>query len=408
MQISERIVIDIQETTCCIVGGGPAGAVLALLLARQGISVTLLEAHKNFDRDFRGDTIHAGVMEIVEELGLANRLLQEIPHNKTSQIQFVTPDDAIAFADFGHLNSHHPYITIISQVDFLEFVIAEAKRYPNFQLVMGANVQQLIEEHGKISGVRYRGQGGWHEVRAELTIGADGRFSSIRQLAGIDLIQAAPPIDILWFRLPRHPEEPKGLKARFSSGRVLVQTITPTSDKWQIGYIIPKGYYQQLRTVGIEALQKSLVEVVPEFSDRVEQLKDWKQASLLTVVVGRVSRWYRPGLLLIGDAAHVLSPIGGVGINYAIQDAVVAANTISEPLKAGHLRLTHLAQVQHKRQHSIQIIQAFQSFIQSQITVRALQSKGTFKLPFYMRLPLWRNLLARLLAYGISPPHVKQ
>ncbi len=408
MQISERIIIDIQQTTCCIVGGGPAGALLALLLARQGISVTLLEAHKNFDRDFRGDTIHAGVMEIVEELGLIDRLLQEIPHNKTSQIQFVTPNDAIAFADFSHLKSHHPYITIISQINFLEFIIAEAKCYPNFQLIMGANVQQLIEEHGRICGVRYRGQGGWHEVRAELTVGADGRFSNIRQLAGIDLIQAAPPIDILWFRLPRHPEEPKGLMARFSCGRVLVQTVTPTSDKWQIGYIIPKGYYQQLRTAGIEALQKSLVEVVPEFSDRVEHLKDWKQASLLTVVVGRVSRWYRPGLLLIGDAAHVLSPIGGVGINYAIQDAVVAANILSEPLKAGNLRLTHLAQVQHKRQRSIQIIQAFQSFIQSQITIRALKSKGTFKLPFYMRLPLWRNLLAQLLAYGISPPHVKK
>lgn len=401
-----RAILGVQQTTCCIVGGGPTGAFLALLLARQGVPVMLLEAHKNFDRDFRGDIIHAGVIEIMDELGLTDRLFKQIPHTKTSKISFMTPKQTVTFADFSRLKTRHPYATIIPQVKFLEFLIAEAERYPHFKLLMGANVQEVIEEDGIIRGVRYRVNNGWHEVRAPLTIGADGRFSRIRQLAGMELIKTSSPMDLLWFRLSRHPEEPEGLIARFGPRRILV-TYNNFENNWQIAYIIPKNYYHDLRATGIEALRQSIVEFVPEFADRVEQIKDWNQASLLSVEVGHLPRWYRSGLLLIGDAAHVMSPVGGVGINYAIQDAVVAANILGDPLKAGQLRLSHLATVQRQRELSIRTTQAFQSFIQKHIIAKALQSNNTLRLPIYLRLPLLRDIPAWLLSFGIWPAHVK-
>lgn len=397
-------VLDVQQTTCCIVGGGPGGAVLSLLLARQGIPVMLLEAHKDFDRDFRGDTIHPSVMEIMDELDLADRLLQ-LRHTKTRHLISMTADGPVTFADFSRLKTRYPYIMMLPQVQFLEFITAEAKRYPHFQLVMGANVQELIEEDGIIRGVRYRGHGGWHEVRAHLTVGADGRFSRTRQLAGMQPIKTAPPMDILWFRLPRRPEEPEDGMGRFGRGRLVV--LTNRFEYWQVGYLIPKGNYQQLHAAGIEAFRQSVAEVMPELADRVEHLKDWKQVSLLTVESSRLSRWYRPGLLLIGDAAHVMSPVGGVGINYAIQDAVVAANVLSGPLKAGQLRLRHLAAVQRQRELPTRIIQGFQSLLQQQIIAKALKSSKPFKPPSFMHLPILRDLPARLMAFGVWPAHLK-
>jgi len=404
---SDRAILDVQQTSCCIVGGGPTGAVLALMLARQGIPTILVEAHKNFDRDFRGDIIHAGAMEVMDELGLSDRLLQQIPHTKTDRIDFMTPDQMVVFANFSRLKTRHPYATILPQGKFIEFLTAEAKQHPNFQLLMGVNVQELIAEDGIIRGVRYRGSGGWHEIRANLTIGADGRFSRVRQLAGMEQIKAKAPMDLFWFRLPRRSDDPEGLIARFGAKRAIVMYNTFDSN-WQLAYIIPKGYYNQLHAAGIEALRKSVVEVVPEFSDRVEHLQDWKQASLLSVEVGRLKHWYRPGLLFIGDAAHVMSPVGGVGINYSIQDAVVAANVLGAPLKAGKVQLSHLAKVQQQRELSIRTIQAFQSFIQTNITAKALQSDNTLKLPLYLRLPILRDIPARILAFGIRRPHVKQ
>ena len=399
-------VSDIQQTTCCIIGGGPGGAVLALLLARQGIPVMLLEAHKDFDRDFRGDTIHPSVMEIMEELGLAERLHQ-LPHSKMRKITLQSNDEqSAAFgADFSRLKTRYPYIMVLPQVKFLEFIIEEAKRYPNFQLVLGANVQELIEEDGVIRGVRYRGHGGWHEIRAALTVGADGRHSRLRQLAGFEAIETSPPMDVLWFRLPRKSDEAEGLNGRIGKGHIVA--MLDRSDTWQIAYVIAKGGYQKLRAEGLEALRQSIVEVVPELSDRVEQLKDWPQIAFLSVESSRLKRWYRPGLLLIGDAAHVMSPVGGVGINYAIQDAVVAANVISEPLKKGHLHLWDLAAVQQQRELPIRIIQAFQSLMQQQILVRALNAEQPFKPPFFLRLPILRNIIPRLIAFGVWPVHVK-
>lgn len=291
---------DVHQTQCCIVGGGPAGAILALLLARQGISVMLLEAHKDFDRDFRGDTIHPSVMEIMEELELADRLLQ-LPHAKMRQVTIKTEAESVTLADFSRLRTRYPYIMMLPQVRFLEFITEEAKRYPNFQLVLGANVQELIKENGVIRGVRYRGHGGWHEVRAMLTVGADGRHSRIRQLTEFQPIQTSPPMDVLWFRLPRMPEDPASGIGRIGRGHILV--MLRRSDSWQIAYVIPKDGYQQIRAAGLEALRQSIAEIAPELSNRVQHLKDWSQVAFLSVESSCLKRWYLPGLLLIGDAA---------------------------------------------------------------------------------------------------------
>ncbi|AFZ26718.1 2-polyprenyl-6-methoxyphenol hydroxylase-like oxidoreductase [Cylindrospermum stagnale PCC 7417] len=397
-------ILDIQTTDCCIVGSGPGGAVLALMLARQGISVTLLEAHKDFDRDFRGDTIHPSVMQIMEELGLSDRLLQ-LPHSKMRRLSLQTPQDTVTLADFSHLKTRYPYIMMLPQVKFLEFITQEARQYPHFHLVMGANVQELIEDQGVIQGVRYRGGGGWHEVRAILTVGADGRHSKLRQLGGFESIETSPPMDILWFRLPRQPEEPEGGMGRFAPGHIVA--MLDRGDEWQLAYVIPKGGYQQIRNAGLEALRKSIVEVVPELSNRIEHLHDWSQIAFLSVESSRVKRWYRPGLLLIGDAAHVMSPVGGVGINYAIQDAVEAGNVLSKPLKTRFVELSDLAQVQRRRELPTRIIQAFQTLIQKRIFAPVLRDNQSFQPPLLLRLPILRDLPGRLIALGVFPVHVQ-
>ncbi len=396
------------ETTCCIVGAGPGGAILALLLARQGIRVTLLEAHEDFDRDFRGDTIHPSVLHIMDELGLADRLLQ-LRHSKIHTAAFATPEGPFTVFDFRRIEKKFPFIMMVPQAQFLEFITNEANHYPNFRLLMGANVQELIEKDGFVGGVRFRSGQEWHEIRASLTVGADGRSSRLRRLAGFEPVKTSPPMDILWFRIPRKPEDPEGVLGNFGRGHALV--LFDRLTEWQVGFVILKGSYSQIRAAGLEALRKSVAEMLTQFPDRVDHLKDWKQVAVLSVESSRVPRWYQPGLLLIGDAAHVMSPVGGVGINYAIQDAVVAANVLSEPLKSGQVTVDQLREVQKQREFPTQVIQWIQSQLQKRIIGAALRSDRTLRMPWFLRLllrvPIIRDLPARIVAHGVRTVHLK-
>jgi 2-polyprenyl-6-methoxyphenol hydroxylase-like FAD-dependent oxidoreductase len=398
-----------EETTCCIVGSGPAGAMLALLLARQGVPVMLLEEHMDFDRDFRGDTIHPSTMEVLDQIGLADKLLQ-LDHTRIGIIPVQTTKGLVTLADLGRLKTRFNYITMIPQARFLEFITDEAKHYPNFRLRLGARVEKLIEEDGYVHGVQYRGQDGWHSVRAVLTVGADGRFSRTRKLAGFEPVKTSPPMDVLWFRLPRLSTEPEESEGLLASGHVLVKLNR--GDTWQIGYVIHKGGYQEIREAGIERLRQDIAQALPDLADRVETIQVWKQVSVLSVESSRLRRWYRPGLLLIGDAAHVMTPIAGVGINYAIQDAVTAANVLARDLKAGKARTSDLAVVQRKRVWPTRIIQAFQGIAQKQVLRRALATDQPLTvspmLLFLLRLPVIRTLPARFIGFGPWPVRVRE
>jgi 2-polyprenyl-6-methoxyphenol hydroxylase-like FAD-dependent oxidoreductase len=398
-----------EQTTCCIVGSGPAGAVLALLLARKGIPVMLLEEHMNFDRDFRGDTIHPSILQIMDQLGLADKLLA-IPHTQVDMLSVQSGDQTLKLADLRKLRTRFPYIVMIPQVQFLDFITTEAKAYPNFHLVMGARVEKLIEEDGYTHGVQYRGQDGWHEVRATLTVAADGRFSRVRKLAVFEPIKTSPPMDVLWFRLPYKEGESRESGGRLVKGHLLI--LLNRTDYWQVGYAIPKGGYQKIRAAGLEAFRQELAGFVPQWADRIETLQEWKQISVLSVESSRLPRWYRPGLLLIGDAAHVMSPVGGVGINYAIQDAVEAANILGDKLKAGQVRLRDLAEVQRRREWPTKVIQGFQNALQRRVLTTVLESDQplTFPLLFrlFLKLPFLGTLVARLVAFGPRTVHVKE
>jgi 2-polyprenyl-6-methoxyphenol hydroxylase-like FAD-dependent oxidoreductase len=396
--------LELQTTDCCVVGGGPAGVMLAFLLARQGINVTLLEKHKDFNRDFRGDTIHPSTMQVLDQLGLANRLLQ-LRHSKVHALNARISAGSTTIADLSRLKTRFPYITMLPQEQFLDFMVAEAQQYPQFKLVMSANVQAVIEEAGQVVGVRYRGHGGQHEIRAKLIVAADGRASHLREWAGFIPKQTSAPMDVLWFRLPRSPADDGNIEMRIAGGKMLV--VIDRFDYWQFGFVIPKGSYQDLRHQGLPALRQSILELVPEFGDRLNALTEWSQIAFLSVESSCLPRWYRPGLLLIGDAAHVMSPVAGVGINYAIQDAVVATNILSQPLKAGQVELKHLATVQNRRMLPTKVIQTFQSIVQGRIISPALSSAPSFKVPFFLRLPVLRVWVARLIAFGVWPVHLK-
>ena len=398
-----------SKTDCAVVGAGPAGMILAFLLARQGIGVTLLEAHQDLERDFRGDTIHPSTLELMDRLGLADRLHQ-LPHCRLSRIVIASRQGRTTMVDFRRLKSKFPYIMIMSQGIFLQFLAEEAAKFPSFQLVRGANVNELLEDSGQITGVAWQGPDSErHALQAGLTVAADGRFSRIRKLAGFEPERFAPPMDVLWFRVPRLPtdnvEELSGV-IHIGGGHFAVLFDRP-GDEWQVGYVIIKGSYSEVTAAGIESLHQAMIELVPALADRIRKLTDFKAFTVLSVDSSRIPQWHRPGLFLIGDAAHVMSPVGGIGIQYAVQDAVEAARQLGPALKAGHVSEELLAGIQKKREKAVRRAQTFQRFMQEQIVAQALQKDKPFRLPLAIRMiqkiPGLRNLPAHFIGRGFHP-----
>ena len=326
---------------CCIAGGGPAGMMLGYLLARAGIAVVVLEKHADFLRDFRGDTLHPSTLEIMHELGILDELLER-PHRQLPQFTAQMGNAEIVLADFTRLSTRCRFVALMPQWDFLDFLVKQAQRYPTFQLRMRTEVSGLMEEDGRVTGVTAQGPQGPLEIRTDLIVGADGRHSAVRHASGLQVADFGSPIDVLWMRLSRDASDPHVI-LRFNRGRILA--TADRGDYWQCGFVIAKGASEDLRAKGIESFRDEITKIAPFLNGRLEELRDWNDIRLLTVRIDQLRQWYRPGLLCIGDAAHAMSPIGGVGINLAIQDAYAAANILAGPLRGGGLTTDHLAAV---------------------------------------------------------------
>ena len=395
-------------TRCCIAGGGPAGMMLGLLLARAGVPVVVLEKHGDFLRDFRGDTIHPSTLELMHELGILEEFLRR-PHQEVRTLGGQIGDDFVRVADFGHLPTHCRFIVLMPQWDFLDFIAEQARQYPAFQLRMEADVTDLIVESGRVAGVRAAVPDGELEVRADLVIGADGRHSTVRAKAGLEILDLGAPMDVLWMRLSRHPDDPGQTLGRFDTGRIFV--MLNRNDYWQCAYVIPKGGYDEIRARGLAAFRDEIVRLAPYLRDRTAELADWSDVKLLSVSVDRLRQWYRPGLLCIGDAAHAMSPVGGVGINLAIQDAVAAANILAPRLQQGPVSEQDLRAVQQRREFPTRATQAMQVAVQKRVIGRVLESTRKLSAPLPVRLlrlmPFLTRLPARLIGIGVRPEHVR-
>jgi 2-polyprenyl-6-methoxyphenol hydroxylase-like FAD-dependent oxidoreductase len=381
---------------------------LGLLLARAGVRVLVLEKHADFLRDFRGDTIHPSTLEVMHELGLLDGLLR-LPHQKVPQFSAKFGDRQVVIADLGRLPVHCRFIAMMPQWDFLNFLAAEARRYPGFELRMNAEVTSLIERDGHVSGLNMTTPDGVVEVNADLVIGADGRHSTVRAQAALPVEEFGVPMDVMWFRLSRRAADPEATMGLFGAGRILI--LLNRGDYWQCGYVISKGAADEVRRRGLPAFREGIARVLPFVADRVAELADWEQIKLLTVRVDRLLKWYRPGLLCIGDAAHAMSPVGGVGINLAIQDAVAAANILFGPLLENRLSIDDLKKVQQRRDWPTRVTQRLQLMIQKQLIARALASDERFTPPLFVRLlaafPWLRRIPARLIGLGVRPEHVR-
>jgi len=399
---------EVVRTTCCIAGGGPAGVMLGFLLARAGVDVVVLEKHRDFLRDFRGDTIHPSTLEVMHELGLLDEFLR-LPHQEVRQLQGVIGDTSIRIADFTHLPTRCRFIALMPQWDFLNFLAEKARRYPSFHLRMQAEATDLIEDGGRVTGLRATTPARTLVAQADLVVGADGRHSTVRRCAGLEVEDIGAPIDVLWMRLPRRPSDGTAPLGRFGAGKIFI--TLDRGDYWQCAYVIPKGGFDEIKAKGLDAFRAAVAEIAPQFGDRVRELGSWDDIKLLTVKIDRLRRWHRPGLLCIGDAAHAMSPVGGVGINLAVQDAVAAANILAAPLRAGTLRERDLAAVERRRRFPTRATQRMQVFMQNNLLRAVLASQAAPSPPWPLRLigryPLLQRIPARLVGMGFRPEHVR-
>lgn len=401
---------NVLTTTCCIAGGGPAGMMLGLLLARAGVPVVVLEKHADFFRDFRGDTIHPSTLEVMYELGILDEFLR-LPHDEVRALGGNVWGNDVQIADLTHLPTHCKFLVFMPQWDFLNFLASKASAYPHFSLQMNAGVTDLIVEDGRVRGVRAQTPDGELEIRADLTIGADGRHSTVREKAALNVVDFGAPMDVLWMRISRHEGDVRSILGRVDAGRIMVMLDRTTY--WQCGYIIAKGKFGELRARGLAAFRNDILTLAPFLGDRVNELQSWDDVKLLTVVVDRLERWHRPGLLCIGDAAHAMSPVGGVGINLAIQDAVATANILAAPLRAHSITDDDLERVQQRRLFPTKVTQAMQIFIQRRIITGVLGATSLDSRPLpwpmklFQRFPVLRRLPAYAVGVGVRPEHVR-
>jgi 2-polyprenyl-6-methoxyphenol hydroxylase-like FAD-dependent oxidoreductase len=398
---------EIALVRCCVVGGGPAGMMLGFLLARAGVEVLVLEKHADFLRDFRGDTVHPSTLEVVHELGLLEPFLR-LPHQEATRLHAQIGDRSFPVADFRHLPTRCRFVAFMPQWDFLDFLAGQAARHPTFRLRLQAEATGLLEEQGRVAGVRARTPDGPLEVRADLVVGADGRHSVVRQRAGLAVRDLGAPMDVLWFRLPREPGDPDQPMGRFGPGQLLA--MLNRGEYWQCGYVIAKGSLERLRRRGLPAFREAVAGLAPFARERVGGLRAWDEVKPLTVRVDRLARWHRPGLLCLGDAAHAMSPVGGVGVNLAVQDAVAAANLLAGPLREGRLTAEHLRRVQRRREPPTRVTQRLQLLVQERVIARVLGGTGALSPPLALRLlarfPSLQRLTARLIGVGVRPEHV--
>lgn len=392
---------------CAIAGGGPAGVMLGFLLARAGVKVVVLEKHADFFRDFRGDTIHPSTLEVMDELGLLDDFL-ELPHQKVEALSVEIGDRTLKVADFSHLPTAAKFIAMMPQWDFLDFLAARGKRYPNFDLHLGADVDELLTENGKVVGLKAATHAGDLEVRADLVVGADGRHSTVRSLARLEVDDIGAPMDVLWMRLSRKAEDGDATFGKVEPGRFFI--MINRGDYWQCAYVIPKGGFNQLRRDGLESFRQTIMALKPSLGARVRELETWDDVKLLSVRVDRLKTWYRPGLLCIGDAAHAMSPIGGVGVNLAIQDAVATANILALPLLERSISEADLARVQKRRTLPVKLTQRMQVFLQDKVIAGVLSASEITEIPFPLRVlndfPLLRRIPGRIIGLGFRPEDV--
>jgi 2-polyprenyl-6-methoxyphenol hydroxylase-like FAD-dependent oxidoreductase len=393
---------------CVIAGGGPAGMMLGFLLARAGVDVIVLEKHGDFFRDFRGDTVHPSTLELMYELGLIDEFLK-LPHQKIERLTAQIGADRIQMADFTHLPTHCKFVALMPQWDFLKFLADRGKRYRTFGLRMQTEATELVEEGGRVSGLRAKTPEGMLTIRADLVVGADGRHSTVRERAGLIGDDYGAPMDVLWFRIARRPHDRADAFGHVEAGKMLV--MLDRGDYWQCAYVIRKGGIETVKARGLEAFRDAVVEMSPFLADRIGELRNWDDIKLLTVTVDRLRQWFRPGLICIGDAAHAMSPIGGVGINMAVQDAVAAANRLVAPLKSGTVGDADLQAIQDRRTLPVRFTQWLQLTAQNQVISRVLKSEQRPKPPLLFKMfgifPVLQRVPARLLGVGIRPEHVQ-